>query len=111
THAQAAIARSQLEVETLTADAFLTLLAAQETARAAQAGVDRASILVRIVNALVQTQLRPGAELSRAQAEEGAARTQRIRTEQSVGEARAILGQFLGREPVSFSVVASNLLQ
>lgn len=109
--AQAVISRTQLEVETLTADAFLTLLAAQETARAAQAGVDRAGVLVRTVDALVKSQLRPGSELSRSQAEEAAARTQLIRAQQAVDEARATLAQFLLKEPAQVAVATGILLQ
>lgn len=109
--AQADIARTQLEVETLTADSFLTVLAAQETVRASQAGVDRAAVLVKIATALVQAQLRPGAELSRAQAEEAAARTQLIRAQQALEEGRATLGQFLGKDPAQIAIAAGNLLQ
>ena len=109
--AQAGIARTQLEVETLTADAFLTILASQETVKASQAGVDRAAVLVRIVGALVQAQLRPGAELSRAQAEEAAARTQLIRAQQAVEEGRAVLGQFIGKDPAQIHIAAGSLLE
>jgi outer membrane protein TolC len=42
------------------ADAFLTLLAAEQTVEAAQANVERAETLARAVRALVQNQLRPG---------------------------------------------------
>lgn len=109
--AQAVVARTQLEVETLTADAFLTVLAAQETAKAAQAGVDRAAVLAKTVDALVRSQLRPGAELSRAQAEEAAARTQLIRAQQATEEARAVLAQFLRKEPGQVAVSTGSLLQ
>ena len=43
---EAALKRTQFEVAVATADAYLTLAAAQETVRAAQAGVDRAEVLV-----------------------------------------------------------------
>jgi outer membrane protein TolC len=108
--AEARVLRSQLDVQTLTADTFLTLIAAQETAKAAQAAVDRARVLVDIVGALVRQQLRPGVELSRAQAEEAAARTLLIRAQQSEAEATATLGQLLGLDPAQIAVDTGRLV-
>lgn len=51
------------------ADAYLTLAAAQETVRSAQAGVDRSEVILRTITALVNAQLRPGADASRAEAD------------------------------------------
>ena len=99
TRAEAGLARTQFELATITADTFLTLLAAQETVRAGQAGVDRTEVLIKIVDALVRSELRPGAELSRARAEQAAARTQLIRAEQAVAETKAALAQLLGIDP------------
>jgi outer membrane protein len=109
--AQADVARTQFELGTLTADTFLTLIAAGETVRAGQASVERAGVLLKIVDALVRAELRPGAELSRARAEEAAARTQLIRAEQAVAEAKATLGQFLGIDPDQVAVLPGNLLR
>ena len=47
-----------------------------ETVRAAQAGVDRAEAILRTTRAVVEAQLRPGADASRAEAELAAAGTQ-----------------------------------
>ena len=47
--------RTQFEVAVATADAYLTLVVAQETVRAAQAGADRAGVVMRITNALVNS--------------------------------------------------------
>src|SRR5271157_5386952 len=63
---EAALKRTQFEVAVAAADAYLTLVAAQETVRAAQAGVDRTEVIVRTTNALVGAELRPGADASRA---------------------------------------------
>ena len=109
--AQAGVARTQFELETVTADTFLTLLAAQEEVRAGQSGVERTDVLVKIVDALVRAELRPGAELCRARAEQAAARTQLIRAEQAVGESRAVLAQLLGIEPNQVGVLPGNLLR
>jgi outer membrane protein len=111
TRAEAGVARTQFELAAMTADTFLTLLAAQETARAGQAGVDRTEVLIKIVDALVRAELRPGAELSRARAEQAAAYTQLIRAEQAVAETKAALAQLLGIEPIQVAALPGNLLK
>ncbi|MGI8743348.1 MAG: TolC family protein [Bryobacteraceae bacterium] len=111
TRAQADVARTQFELGTVTADTFLTLIAAQETVHASLAGVRRADVLIEIVGALVRAELRPGAELSRAQAERAAALTQLIRAEQAVAETKAALAQFLGIDPARVEAMPGNLLQ
>src|SRR5262252_6428938 len=111
TRSDAALKRTQFDVSTAAADAYLTLAAAQETVRAAQAGVDRAEVLVRSVRALVDAQLRPGADSSRAEAELAAARTQVARAEQATEVARALLAQFVGVDPAQITLAAPKLLQ
>src|SRR5438046_8387829 len=106
TRSEAALKRTQFDVASAAADAYLTLAAAQETARAAQAGVDRADVLVRSVRALVDNQLRPGAELSRSQAELAAAQTQVARAQQAVEVSRAVLAQFIGADPRQITLAA-----
>src|SRR5262249_641614 len=108
---QAALKRTQFDVVVATADAYLTIVAARETVRAAQAGVDRAEVISRTIGALVDSQLRPGADASRAQAELAAARTQLIQAQQSVAVASANLSQFLGSDPAQITVSPSRLLQ
>jgi outer membrane protein TolC len=93
------------------ADAYVTLVAAQETVRAAQAGVDRAEVISRTINALVNAQLRPGADASRAGAELAAARTLLIQAQQAVEVARVNVSQFVGLPPAQISVAAPKLLQ
>jgi outer membrane protein len=105
---EASVKRTQFEVVVNTADAYLTLIAAQQTERAAQAGVDRADVVVRTITALVNAQLRPGADQSRAEAEAAAARTQVIQAQQAIDISKATLAQFTGMEG---AVVAGNLLQ
>ncbi len=108
---EAALKRTQFDVTVAAADAYVTLVAAQETVRAAQAGVDRAEVLLRTIGALVNAQLRPGADASRAQAELAAARTQLIQAQQASEVARANLSQFVGLEPAQIAVSAPKLLQ
>jgi outer membrane protein len=93
--AQASVARTQFEMGTLAADAFLTVLAAQETVRAAQAGVTRNSALRKQIDALVGSGLRPGVEATRAEAEQAAARIQLTRAHTALAQAGAALAQLL----------------
>ena len=111
TRSDATLKRTQFDVAAAAADAYLTLAAAQETVRAAQAGVDRAEVLVRSVRALVDAQLRPGADASRAEAELAAARTQVARAQQATEVARAVLAQFVGVDPAQITLAAPKLLQ
>jgi outer membrane protein len=108
---ESAVRRTQFDVTVATADAYLTVVAAQETVRAAQAGVDRAEVLLRTITAQVNAQLRPGADQSRAEAELAVARTQLIQAQEAVEMARATLGQFTGIEPSRIEVVTEGLAQ
>src|SRR6188768_4453731 len=107
---EASSRRTQLEIAVATADAYLTLVAAEETVQAAQAGVERSQVLARIVRAQVDAQLRPGADASRAQAELAAAQTQLARAEQAAAVSRAVLAQFVGGDPHQIRTVSSKLL-
>ncbi|MCX6629929.1 MAG: TolC family protein [Candidatus Solibacter sp.] len=108
---EAALKRTEYEIAVATADACLTLAAAQETIRTAQAGVDRAAVLLRTITAQVNAQLRPGADASRADAELAAARTQWIQAQQAAAVARATLSQFVGLEPGLITLDVTGLLQ
>jgi outer membrane protein TolC len=107
---EAAFKRTQFDVAVAAADAYLTLAAAQETVRAAQAGVDRGDTILRTIRALVNAELRPGADGSRAEAELAAARTQLIQAEQATDVARATVSQFVGMEPARIAISAPGLL-
>jgi outer membrane protein TolC len=111
TQSEANLKRTQFEIAVAAADAYLTLAAAQETVHAAQAGVDRAEVVLRSITALVNAQLRPGADASRADAELAAARTQLIQAEQAVEVARVTVAQFAGIDPTQVTITAPRLLQ
>ena len=111
TQSEATVKKTQFEVTVAAADAYLTLFAAEETVRAAQAGVDRAGVVVKTITAQVNAQLRPGADQSRAEAELAAARTQFIQAEQAIEVSRATLSQFIGTDPSHISLVAGRLVQ
>jgi len=106
---EAGLKRTEFEVAVAAADAFLTLAAAQEAVRAAQAAVDRSEVVVRTITALVGAQLRPGADQSRAEAELAAARTQLAQVGQATDVARATLAQFTGMEPAQIAIAAPRL--
>jgi outer membrane protein TolC len=111
TQSEAALRRTEFDVTVATADAFVTLIAAQQIVRAAQAGVDRAEVLLETTGALVNAELRPGADRSRAEAETAAARTQVIQAQQAVDIARANLSRFVGLEPAQITLSAGKLLE
>jgi outer membrane protein len=108
---QAVLERTRFEVVLTTADAYLTLAAAQETVRASQAGVDSSEVVLKTIRALVDAQLRPGADQSRAEAELAAARTQLFQAQQATDVARATLCQFVGAEPSQIAISAPALRQ
>lgn len=108
---EAALDRTRFDVAVATADVYVTLVAAQETVRAAQAAVDRIEVIAGTIHALTDAQLRPGADASRADAEAAAARTQLIRAQQAVDAARANLSRFVGMEPSRITTLAPRLLQ
>lgn len=108
---EAALKKTQFDVSVAAADACVTLVAAQETVRAAQAGVDRAEAISKTIHALVNAELRPGADASRVDAEAAAARTLLIQAQQAVEIARVNVSQFVGLPPAQIAVAAAKLLQ
>jgi outer membrane protein TolC len=102
--AQTAVDRTKYEVGAAAADAYLTLLAARQTVKAAQAGVERARVLSEVVEANVKAELRPGADLSRTKAELALAQNQVIQAEQAVDVTKAALAQLLGVTPAQIDV-------
>jgi outer membrane protein TolC len=98
--AEAGIQRSRFEVATLAADAYLTLVAANETAGAALAQLQRAQTVGTIVEALVRSELRPGADASRSRADTAVAQTQVVRSQEAIRLAQASLKQFTGVDVV-----------
>lgn len=112
--AQTSLARSQaalteLDVASAAADAFLTVLAAEESARAVRANVDRLQIFANSVRTLVQNQLRPGADQSRAEAELAIANNQLSQAVQIAEVARASLADAVGAAGSSFELTTGSL--
>ncbi|MGE3518186.1 MAG: TolC family protein [Vicinamibacterales bacterium] len=96
TRARASEGLTRLEVQASVAGAFLAVVHAELAITAAQADLDRRTVLARAARALADNQLRPGADASRADAELAAARTRSILAHKDLVVAQASLGRFLG---------------
>lgn len=109
--AELGVERTKFETGASAADMFLTILAAQQTAAAAEAGVTRARALQTVVDALVKAELRPGVDSSRMKAELAMAESGRIQAQQAIAMARASLTQFLDKPPGEIVINPGRLLQ
>ena len=94
--ASAEASLTRLDVSVATINAYLTLLAAEQNMRAAQADIERRETLAKSVHVLVDNQLRAGADASRADAELARARVNLARAQQQVATSRAQLADILG---------------
>jgi outer membrane protein len=94
--AEALSAGARLDAGVAAADAFLAALGADQAVGAAGANVARLEVLQRAVKSLVDTELKPGADLSRVDAELAAARNRLISAEQAGALARLRLSALLG---------------
>jgi outer membrane protein TolC len=106
--AQAAVARTKFEVAALTADAYLTALAAEQTLKAADARLARARAVAPIVEALAKAELRPGADISRSRAEVSEAEIQIVQAQNAIDIAKNTLKQLTGTD---VQPVAGTLLE
>jgi outer membrane protein len=116
--AEAAVSRARadeavtrLNVQAAVGVAFLDVVRAEQALNAADADVERRAVLGRTVHTLVDNQLRPGAEASRADAEGAAAQTRVLQARESLLLARITLTRVMGIASTgTVSVVASNLM-
>lgn len=100
---------TKLDVEANAANAFLEAAAAQQLTLSAKANVDRRETLTKSIHVLVDNQLRPGADASRADAELAAARTQFLRARQAEEEALIGLAEALGIAGQSVEIAMGSL--
>lgn len=107
--ARAGEALTKLEVQVAVANAFLAVVGVQRTMVSLQADLERRNVLGRAVQTLVDNQLRPGAEASRAEAERAAAQTRLIQAQQAVTIAEASLLHVLGLTSGAVAVVGDPL--
>ncbi|MGD9906267.1 MAG: TolC family protein [Dehalococcoidia bacterium] len=96
--ARAGQSLTRLEVQHAVGLAYLAVVAAERGLGAADADVERRGVLARTTRALVDAQLRPGADRSRADAEFAAATTAAVRARLRLEIARAGLARLLGVE-------------
>jgi len=108
--AGAEVSLTRLDVSVATVNAYLTLLAAEQTVLAAQADVERRETLTKSVHVLVDNQLRAGADASRADAELARARVNLARAQQQEAVSRAQLADILGIADAVVEVRESTLL-
>jgi outer membrane protein TolC len=109
--ANAQVAVTRLQAGTAAAEAFMAIAAAEQTAVAARASVERARVLNQVVDTLAKNDLRPGADASRTRAELALAETQLIQAEQAEEVGRAALAQVLGVPPQTVTIDPSVLLK
>lgn len=99
--AEAGLDRTRFEVATLTADSFLTVLAAERALAAAEAGRARIARITPVVKGLVDSGLRPGVDLSRTQSEQAAMDNQVIQAEAALKLAKTTLAQWMNVQTVA----------
>lgn len=107
--ARAATQVRKLEIAYAAADSFLQLGALGAVVQAARANVERARTFTMFVEARQKSELRPGADLSRARAELALAETQLVRTEQAEALGRVQLAQALGAAGAPVTIVPPSL--
>ena len=108
--AELSIEKTKFEVAAVTADSYLTILAAQRNIDAALAALERTRQLETLVGALVKAELRPGVDLSRLKAEQAVATTFLYQARQAEQVARAALGQMVGMEAARGELAGAKFL-
>jgi outer membrane protein len=106
--AQANITR--LDVAVAAMNAYFAVVVAQKVTVAAAANVKRREEFAKSVGILVDNQLRPGADSSRAQAEIAQARTRLIQAQTAEKAARAVFAALLGLSANDVEVAPGPLL-
>jgi outer membrane protein len=110
TQARAGEALTRLDVQNAVAQAFLNVLSAQRAVNAEQADLDRRNVLLQSVQVLVNNQLRPGAEASRADAERAAAQTRLSQAQQTLMISQTTLTRVLGLTAGGVTIAGAPLL-
>lgn len=109
--AEAGLKRTRFEVAAMTADAYLTILAAEKTLESAKAGRARIAAIEPVVASLVESGLRPGVDLSRTQAEKAAIENQIIQAEAAIEIAKTSLGQLLNQPRAGLGVARQHFFE
>src|SRR6266849_924778 len=101
---------TRLDVAVATVNAYLTVLAAEQTVQSARADVERRKTFHKAVRVLVDNQLRAGADASRADAELARAKVNLARAQQQEQVSRAVLADILGMPDTTLEVQERSLL-
>ena len=109
--ATAIIAVTKLDVAATAADAYLAVIASDQAVIAVQANVERMEIFSKAVHALVDNQLRPGADASRIDAELAVARNNVIQAEQTAALARTTLAEAIGQAGTTVNIEPNQFLE
>jgi outer membrane protein len=105
------LAVTRLQVAAAVASYFLNALGAHQAAVAAQANVDRWQVVNRSVHTLVDNQLRPGVDASRADAQLAVAKTQLYQAQQAEQVALVTLAALMGTAGTDIKLNAGKLLE
>lgn len=109
--ADATTKRTQFDVAAEAGDAFLTALAAEQTARAADAAVQRSRTVLELVDAQVKADLRPGADASRARAELAVSQNGAVLARQAIAEAKAAVAGYVAPDTAVLELAVGRLLE
>jgi outer membrane protein TolC len=107
---RAELALTRLQVATAVGRYFFLAMANQEASKAAQANVDRWGVFARSTHVLVDNELRPGADASRANAELARAKTQLYQAQEGEREALDTLAALMGTAGTEIQLDGSALL-
>ena len=107
--ARAGQAVTEYQVSLAVVDVYLSAVANQQAVAAAQATVERRRVFSDSVAVLVNNELRPGADHSRARAELARAQTELIRAEEQAAAALATLAEWMGLAGGTVEVRAAGL--
>lgn len=102
---------TELEIAAGTADAFLRVVAGRAARDAAQANVRRLEVFTNTVRALVENELRAGAERSRAEAELATAMNRLIEAERDLELAHIALAEAIAVPAAQVTVDPGSLLR
>ena len=107
---QADLALTQLQVATAVGNYFLLAVANQQAVQAAQASVERWQVFDKSTHVLVDNELRPGADASRADAELARAKTRLYQAQQAEREALDTLSSLMGAAGTELQLDGTPLL-
>lgn len=107
---RADLALTQLQVATAVGNYFLLAVANRQAVLAAQANVDRWQVFDKSIHVLVENEMRPGADASRADAELARAKTQLYKAQQAEHVALDTLASLMGAAGNEIQLDGSHLL-